>query len=286
MQYFEPHFLNEALVLLDRFGSSARILAGGTRLGPRLRDGSLSGDALVNLKRIPDLFDITPTGNVIRIGALVTAATLAGSDAVAAGAQIVATAAAGIGARQLRNVATIGGNVCSGHPAADLAAALVACDARCIIASLSDDERSMPIEQFLRPGSHALLAGELLVAIDIPLSTSRSIYRKMQTRRAFEMAIVAVALHCDFEVDRVRDIRIALGGAAPTPIRASAAELVARGRPIDAQVARDAARAAAHADALPVSDAVASEQYRRQLVAVLTERALLEVALEQGLVGG
>jgi len=136
MEYFEPNFLNEALVVLDRFGARAKVLAGGTLLGPRLRKQPDTADALVNVKRIPALNEIVLVDDkTLRIGALVTARTLATNQLVHKHARIVALAAASLGAPQLRSVATVGGNVLSGHYSADLSTALLACDARATIST-------------------------------------------------------------------------------------------------------------------------------------------------------
>ncbi|MDQ2817627.1 MAG: FAD binding domain-containing protein [Candidatus Eremiobacteraeota bacterium] len=280
MEYFEPHFLDEALVLLDRFGSGARVLAGGTRLGLELRRPSVDIHALVNIKRIGELHAIGESPSALRIGALVTAATLAQDLRVISGAPLLARAAATLGARQLRNVATLGGNLCSGHPAADLSVALVACGARCRLAGLSDDVREISAEEFVRAGPQTLRAGELLVGVAISKADACVSYQKMQTRRAFEMAIVAVGVQCVFEERAVADVRIALGGAAPTIVRASVAEAAVSGGAIEDASARRAARIAAEDDASPRTDRWASADYRRHLVGVLTERALLDVAAQ------
>jgi CO/xanthine dehydrogenase FAD-binding subunit len=116
---------------------------------------------------------------------------------------------------------------------------------------------------------------ELLTEIEIPIGPYRFSYQKMATRRAFEMAIVAVALRCRLEGDVIAEARIGLAGAAKTIVRAAAAEAELVGRRISVSVARQAARVAADADAAPQNDSRASAAYRRALVATLTERAVL-----------
>ncbi|HZW75795.1 MAG TPA: FAD binding domain-containing protein, partial [Caldimonas sp.] len=152
MQYFEPNFIGEALVVLDRFGARAKVLAGGTLLGPHLRAHPSEADALVNLKRIRDLSEIRLDGDTLHIGALATARTIARHPLVAQHAPLLTIAAASLGAPQLRTVATIGGNVLSTHHAADLACALLSCDATATIAKLDDATLSLPVEQMLSPG--------------------------------------------------------------------------------------------------------------------------------------
>ena len=283
MDYFEPNFLNEALVVLDRYGERARVLAGGTLLGFALRAAPDSADALVNVKRIGALSEIGVSEGTLRIGALSTARTLAAHPLVARHAPLVARAAASVGAPQLRSVATIGGNVLSGHYSADLATALLACDARAVLHSLREGPIEMPVERMLSPGFAGIGRGALVTELLVPVEPALSAFVKMQTRRAFEMALVSVAAHVRTRAGAVDAARLALGGAAPTPIRATAAEAVLKGVALDARTAAQAARAAAQVDAEPVDDDRASSEYRRHLVAVLVERALLGAAgLENG----
>lgn len=272
MQYFEPNFLDEALVLLERFGASARPIAGATLVGPQLRADASGVEALVNLKRIDDLSSIALDGDgALRIGALATVATLAAHPLVRAHAALLADAAASVGARQLRNVATLGGNLLSRHHAADAAVALTALDAECVVSGLRDGERVAPMAAFVS-ARQPLEDGELLLAVRVPARRTRHAYEKMTTRRAFEMALVAVAVAAGDT-----GTRIALGGAAPSVVRATAAETaLTKGFSADAIVR--AARAAADHDAAPSSDERAGADYRRHLVRVLVERALRRIA--------
>lgn len=276
MQYFEPNFVDEALVLLDRFAPDARVLAGGTLLGLEMRAHPAAAATIVNVKRIPELHEIAFDGRVLHIGAAATARELGEHELVRRYAPLVARAAASIGARQLRTVATLGGNLCSGHPAADLSAALLASDATCHTAEIAAGPSSVPLGDFLRDGAHALDRRVLLTAVEIPASGGAAAYHKMQTRRAFEMALVAVALVVERTGPTIERTRIGLGGAANIAVRASHAEAFLAGKTADGSVAREAARIAAAQDAKPFDDARASAAYRRQLVVALTERALLD----------
>jgi len=275
MQYYEPNFVDEALVLLERFGSRARMLAGGTRLGPLVRQGGADIHAIINLKRIEEMATIVKTGATLHIGALATAAQLRRHPAVREHAPLLADAAASMGARQLQTLATLGGNICSGDPASDLSVALLACNAICQIVTPNEGAASFLIEEVLSRVPPGLTPRELLTEIEIPLGPYRFSYQKMTTRRAFEMALVSVALRCRMEGDIVAEARIGLAGAAQTTIRAVSAERALAGKRINTSVARNTARIAADADAAPQSDSRASDTYRRALVAVLTERAVL-----------
>jgi aerobic carbon-monoxide dehydrogenase medium subunit len=277
MQYYEPNFVDEALVLLERFGSQARILAGGTRVGMLLRRDATGVSALVNVKRISELSSIVKSPTTLRIGSLVTAAALRRDAAVREHAPILAAAAASLGARQLQTVATLGGNVCSGDPASDLSAALLAYDARCRVKSSNEGEATIAIAQLLSHRNPVLRPSELLLAVEIPIAPHHGAYEKMTTRRGFEMALVAVALCVRMSRDRVFSACMGLAGAATTPIRATNAESILVGERLTEAVAREAGRAAADADAQPADDLRASDAYRRHLIATLTQRAVLSV---------
>jgi len=277
MQYYEPNFVDEALVLLDRFAPDSRVLAGGTLLGFEVRGNPAKSFTIVNVKRIPELHEIAFDGRVLHIGALATARELAEHEVVREEAPLIAQAASSIGARQLRTVATLGGNLCSGHPAADLAAALLASDATCRIADIVAGPTSLPLADFLRVGATALDRRVLLTGVDIPTARGGVAYRKMQTRRAFEMAVVAVAVNVELSSGKIARARIGLGGAATHAARAPFAEAQLVGKRPDDTIARTAARTAADQDAQPQNDQYASAEYRRQLVAVLTERALRDI---------
>jgi carbon-monoxide dehydrogenase medium subunit len=278
MQYFEPNFLGEALVVLDRFGPRAKALAGGTRLVPSLREDSGDVIALVNLKRIASLAEISIGDGRARIGALVTAMELAQSPAIAMAVPLLAAAAASMGSRQIRRLASIGGNICSGDPASDLTVALLASDAACVLASSGHGERRLPLRDVLVPGGTICAPGELVSALEVPLSEARTSYQKMMTRRGFEMALVAVAVAIDGDRSRAGATRIALAGSGSMCLRATKAELLASASSpngADAGWAAEVAAVAAARDASPESDERASAEYRRQLIATLTARALL-----------
>jgi CO/xanthine dehydrogenase FAD-binding subunit len=277
LEYFEPHFLEEALVVLDRFDGRARALAGGTRLVPELHARLGDVAALVNLKRVADLHAITAENGAISIGALATAARLTNDPAVAENAPLLAVAASTLGSVQVRALATIGGNICSGDPASDLTAALLALDATCCVATLASGERRESLSDLLVPGGVALRTGEVLTRVIIPFQRSRFAYRKMATRRGFEMALVAVAILLESDGARIQRIRIAFAGAGPTCVRGLHAEQRALNANILSEDLDAVAAAAADYDCAPQTDLRASALYRKQLVRVLTRRCLEDV---------
>jgi len=274
VQYFEPNFLDEALVLLDRFAPDSYVLAGGTILAPHLRSGPADG-TLVNVKRVRELHEIeVESPGVLRIGALVTARELSENALVLAHAPLLAAAAGTVGSQQLRNVATIGGNLCSGISSADLCVALLACDARCIVAGGPTGPIALTLDQFLndRLGTGSRL---MLTAVEVPACSANTAYQKIQVRQAFEIALVNVAVAVEIASGSIARARVALGGVAPRPIRARNAERHLEGKGTTARVAQTAAEIAARDDAKPSTDHRASAEYRRHIAAVLAQRALL-----------
>jgi CO/xanthine dehydrogenase FAD-binding subunit len=281
LEYFEPHFLEEALVVLDRFDGRARALAGGTRLVPELRTRLGEVAALVNLKRIADLYAVTAEDGALSIGALTTAAGLSSDASVIENAPLLARAASTLGSAQVRALATVGGNICCGDPASDLTTALLALDATCCVASLASGERRVALAELLVPGGAALRTGEVLTRVVVSIDRSAFAYRKMATRRGFEMALVAVAVTLERDGARIRRVRIALAGAGLTCLRARhserrALESLAVAGDLDAVAALAADR-----DSAPQTDLRASSLYRKQLVRVLTKRCLDDVMTER-----
>lgn len=281
MQYYEPNFIDEALVLLDRFGSGARLLAGGTRIGFSLRSHPQDAAALINLKRIRELTGIEERDGKLHIGALTTAHAIAAHPSILRHAPALALAADSMGAAQLRSVATLGGNVCSGDPASDLCVALLAYDAQCVITKFEEPERSIAIEQWLNHSEEAGAGRALVLSVELRIAPHCAAYEKMTTRRGFEMALVSVAFHARLAEQKLTGVRLALGGAAPAAVRAHTAERVLSGKPFSPELAREAARAAA-GDARPESDARASAAYRRHLVETLAERAIVRACADPG----
>lgn len=274
MEYVEPNFVDEALVVLERYGDGARVLAGGTIVASELRK-THGIAAVVNVKRIAAMRIIEIDGDLLRIGALATARTLGTHGDIATRAPLVAQAANSMGAPALRTSATIGGNVLSRHHAADLAVALVASDAVAVTCSLRDGALKVPVRDLL---TTTLDPRALLTAFEIPLDDRRCAFAKMQTRRAFELAVVSSAAALRFSDGRAKDVRIAIGGAASIPIRAYRAEAALAGAVLDDASIAAAARAASDDDAIPDDDRRASAAYRRHLAGMLTARALREIA--------
>ena len=280
--YFAPTSLDAALSLLR--GGDATLLAGGTDLMPQTHAGRVHfARSLVNLRHIPELAGIDVFGDTLRIGALATVAELMQSEAVRRHAPVLVDAGDHFASGQLRNAATIGGNVCNASPAGDLLVPLLVLDARVELASMPDGGsavRSIPLREFFTgPGRTVRRPDELLVAVSMPLPPARSVARfcKFGTRPALDISAVAIGIGAVCRDRVLSNVRIAFGAVAPTPVRAPRTEAALEGRALDAATIA-AAAAVARDEIRPISDVRASDWYRRELIHNLTKRVLDDVA--------
>jgi CO/xanthine dehydrogenase FAD-binding subunit len=279
--YQAPVTLDELLSILSELGSRARVIAGGTDLVPAMHKRKLAPEvtALVSLKNLP-LRYIRPNGAGLVIGAATTHAEIASSAIVAREAPFLATASGMVGSPQIRNVATVGGNICNAGPSADTAAPLMALDARLRVVSRRG-ERMVPIREFYRgPSRNCLEPDEALLEILVPELPPHSgtHYVKFSPRSFMDLAWVGVAVVVclDSSLSRCDDVRIGLSAVAPSPMRATRSEAVLRGREItDDLVAEMAQVASEECEPNPGSRRVPA-WYRREMVAVLTRRGFDE----------
>ena len=280
--YFAPQSLGDATALLRRYGTKAKLLAGGTDLFLRMERRVVEPGVVVDLKKVRALQGIKASaeGLTIRAGTLMDE--IVSSPLVQRRYRIIAEAAAAVGSIQTRNRATLGGNLCNASPAADTAPPLIALAARARIAG-SRREREVPLEEFfLAPGKTCLQANELLKEIFIPSPGGKAGASFQRcTRTAMDIALVncAVFLTLTPKGGVIGEIRIALGAVAPTPVRARPAEDLLRGKNPDKDAVEEAAALAA-ASASPIDDVRSSASYRREMVRVLTRRAI-EAALKE-----
>lgn len=280
-EYLEPTSVSEGISLLAKYSGEAKVIAGGTDLLVKMKQGKESPQYVIDLKSIPGLDYINyDSEEGLRLGALVTIRALEQSTEVHQRYPAISQAASRLGHVAVRNIATLGGNLCNAVPSADMAPALVGLSARAKIVS-PGGERVVPLEDFFTgPGDTVLKKGELLVEIQVPvpLLNTRGIYLKHSMRGTFDLAIVNVAVVVTLEPeDEVcKDIKIVLGAVAPTPMRAKRAEAVIKGKRIEDKVIEEAAQIASE-QARPISDVRASAEYRKEMVKVFTRRAIMEV---------
>lgn len=284
-EFFEAEALSEALLLLKE-NPERRVIAGGTDLLLKMREEPARSERLVSIRKIDELHKISRAGDqVISIGALSTFSDLATHPLVREQLPILAEAALTFGGPQLREMATIGGNICNGAPSADSAPALFALEAKLKLVS-RDGNRIIPIREFyLGPGQVDIKPGELLTEIVIAPENYRGFsgsYIKFAPRKAMDLAMIGVAVICRIgEEEQFETVRISLGVAAPTPMRCSGAEEYLRGRKATEEVMEEAGRLALK-DASPSGSWRASRAYREHLISELTARALHLAACRAG----
>jgi carbon-monoxide dehydrogenase medium subunit len=269
--YHRPATVEDACRLLAAEPRAA-VLAGGTDLMVHLTQSwrGKRPPAVVNVKRIPGLDAIQATDHALRLGALATLSALVEHPVVQAEYPVLPLAARYMGSPAIRNLATVGGNLCNGSPAADLPPVLLALDAEVGIAG-PGGERRLPLADFFRgPGQTALRPGELLVWIEVPRRRPpRPIrYERLDVRRAMDIAIAGAAVSVG-----AGEARVALCAVAPTPLRVVDAEAVLAEQGLKAGAIERAA-ALAVAAARPITDVRATAEYRRQMVGVLVRRGL------------
>lgn len=284
-RYLAPTSLNQALAALAEPGG-VTLLAGGTDLMPQGRAGKLAqARSLINIRRVPGLDAVELDGDSLRLGALATIATLLVHPLVHRHAPLLAEAADHFASDQIRNAATIGGNVCNASPAGDMLPPLLALDAQVELASLAGDgsvrQRRLPLDGFFTgPGRTRREASELLTAVRIPLPVQGQVARfyKSGTRPALDISTISIALAARRDAaGLLHGVRAVLGAVAPTPLRARRTEALLEGRAVEEALAEQAAACAAE-EATPIDDVRGSAWYRRELVHNIMRRMLDDVA--------
>ncbi|HLS56988.1 MAG TPA: xanthine dehydrogenase family protein subunit M [Zeimonas sp.] len=279
--YLAPRQLDEALRAMA--DGDATVLCGGTDLAPQTESGARQYQAtLLNIRRIEGLGGIEATSGEVRIGATTTVSEIRRSAALADVAPVLVEAAERFASDQIRNAASLGGNLCNASPAGDMAPPLLVLDASVELACWRDgavQTRRVPLERFfVGPGKTARRPEELLTAVvfDRPAAGFVGRFRKSGPRPALEISTVSTALGARIADGRLHDVRVAMGSVAPTPLRARHVEAALEGNPLDA-AAIAAAVAATTEDVKPIDDVRASAWYRSHLARVFVEEVLNDV---------
>lgn len=282
--YHSVSTVAEALALLNEHQAAARIVAGGTDLIIEMEHGQHPRlEVLIDITRVPGLDEIRLADDTIVLGPLVTHNHVVGSELIRRRALPLAQASWEVGAPQIRNRATVAGNLITASPANDTITPLIALDAELVLASV-DGERTLKLADFYVGFRQTVLRpNELLLAIRIPAldDSQRGIFLKLGLRRAQAISVVdaALVLRRDDE-DRVSNSRIALGSVAATIIRAPAAEQYLQGKLLTPDTIAEAGRLAAVA-AAPIDDVRGSAEYRSEMVKILVARALRQLAANE-----
>lgn len=280
-EYLAPTTVNEACTLLARYKVQAKILAGGTNLLPQMKWRYLAPTHVIALANITGLDGIAYSDvEGLSLGAFTSIRSLERSSTVRERFPLLAQAASLLGSIEIRNRATVGGNLCNASPSANTALPLIALDATVRLVSTAG-ERTVPLKEFFKgPGETVAEPAEILTKIHVPAMgpESAGVFIKFATRNSpVDRPIVSVAVLIARATDKkCGDARIVLGGAAPIPMRAQTAEGLLVGRQLDQRTLEEAADKAAQ-EAQPISDVSASADYRREMVKVLTRRALEQV---------
>ena len=284
--YYRPSTYNEAFALLSTPGRAMMPLAGGTDLIPHVRDDAWKPDGVVDIKGLPGLRELGTvehqpccgmgSGACLRVGAAMRMNDIGRSELVRSSWEALAEAAAAMGNEQVRNRATLGGNMGTASPAGDSLPALLVLEAT-VLVNGPEGERCVPAtEFFLGPGRTRLRQSEIITGVLIPQppTGARGTYEKLSRRKAGDLSIVSVAAAAVPTEGRLC-WRIALGAVAPTPIRAPQAEAVLNHSTTPEAIA-EAARLAFNCCS-PIDDIRASAEYRHAMVIELVQRAVQTV---------
>lgn len=280
-EFYQPTTLAEASRLLKDNGPGGRFLAGGTDLVIAMKEKGLLPKYIVDLKRVPGLTGIRENNDgTMTIGALTTMYAIETSPVIRKKYPFLAQSAAEVGSIQIRNRATVGGNMANATPSADVAPALIALNAAAKIAGAAG-ERTLPLEEFFRgPGQNAMSVDEILTEITIPKTSPQLVgeYIKFSPRDMMDLAYIGVAVGYNLASDKkCTAVRIVLGAVAPTPIRAKNSEALLEDKVLSEELATQVGDEAAR-ESKPISDVRSSADYRRAMVGVMTKRALLNAA--------
>jgi CO/xanthine dehydrogenase FAD-binding subunit len=274
-EYHCPTTLKGATELLARLKGKARPLAGGTDLLVKLRLGVLAVEHVVDIKRIPETTRIAfDPRQGLTIGAAASCAELCEHEAAARYPGLI-DAACLIGGAAIQGRATIGGNLCNAAPSADSIPALIVAGARCLVAGPGGRRWVAAADFCTGPGKTALAAGEMLVAVRVPVPAARSgaAYLRFIPRGEMDIAVAGVAAWVVLQDGVVKQARVALSAVAPRPLLVPDAGAVLIGKPPAEALFAEAAEAAREA-ASPITDVRGTAEQRRHLVGVLARRAL------------
>ena len=271
----------EAIAAVAAHTGKAEIMAGGTDLMVKMKRKMVAPDLIVSIHKLDQLRGFAKRAeNQFRIGVLNTMHDIAANAQVTEYFPALATAAGGMGSPQIRNRATIGGNLVSSRPAADSIGPLIGYGAQVRLQG-KDEERLVPMENFCTgPGECVLFGNEIMtdILLDIPQPNTHGVYLKFGTRQSMEISIVSVTTILTLDDSGVcQDARIVMGAVAPTFIRAPEAENLLKGERLTEKLATKAGGMALTACST-ITDSRASAEYRCMLISALTRKSILQIA--------
>jgi len=278
-EYLEPSTIEEVLDLLGKFGDQAKLMAGGTDLTPMMKEKTATPQYVISLQGCSANLNYIrcDDGKGAQIAALTTIRDIERSHHLQPEYTVLCETASQLASMPIRNMATIGGNLCNASPSADTAPTLIALSATVKLVS-TNGERIVPLEQFFTgPGLTVLKSNELMTEIQVPAPSTYSggVYVKYSTRGGQDLALVGIAVlvALDPKHEVCTHTRVVLGAAAPTPMRSHEAEEILTGRRVDEQLIARAAQAASD-ESRPIADIRGSAEYRREMIKVFTGCAI------------
>jgi len=273
--YLRPKTLKEALQLKKTI-AGARYISGGTDLIVQIKNRELQPTALISLRSIPELAPIEVNGGA-RIGALATISDIIQHQELGHNYPVLVEAARSLGSVQIRNVASIGGNLCNCSPSADMALPLLVLEAKVRLQS-AKASREIPLSEFFRgPGESCLASNEILtdILLDPPRQKAKAAFLK-KGRVKMDLAVASLAVLLEMEGGKCRKARIAAGSVAPIPLRLSKVEALLEGNAISKDLVSKAQQLARDIVS-PITDVRATEEYRRQIICVYVKRGLEKI---------
>ncbi len=273
-KYLAPRTVEEAIELLSKYGEEAKVLAGGTDLLVRMKQGVLRPKYLISINRIKELSYIEDRGDHVAIGAATKLRALERSDLIKELFPALHEAVESMAGVQIRNMGTIGGNLCNASPAADTAPPLLVFEAEVVIAG-PNGRRVVPITQFFTgPGKTVMARNELLIEVRVPkpVKPTGSAFIKI-ARVAMDLAKVNIAVALRMNGNVVEDVKVALGSVAPTPMRAYRTEEFLKGKELTEDVMWEAAKIV-RTEVKPITDIRSTAEYRREVSGVILVDAL------------
>jgi carbon-monoxide dehydrogenase medium subunit len=279
--YYEPRTLKEGIEIAASGGKGSYFLAGGTDLFVRMKRGLISASTLINLKGIQGLNRIERDGKGgLCIGPLARISEIERSPLVLSTHPVLAQAAGGLGSPSIRNLATVGGNIGRASPASDIAPSLMVLQARATLEGATGKKELDIAQLFSGPGINALSKAEIITSFLIPEAKphTKAIYLRLGRRQGMDCCLVGVAasLTLSERTGQATEARIALASVGPIPLRARRAEEVLLSGSLTEDRLRESARLSGE-ECFPVTDVRATGSYRKEMIRVLTHRALLTV---------
>ena len=280
INYHRPRDVDSLMGMIGSLDTPFKVVAGCTDFIPAVRHGNWCFQDclnLIDLRGVAGLNGIRLEGDRVIIAAATPLARIVDSPILQKTAPVLVDAVGCMASPQVRNTATIGGNLCMASQAADTAPPLLALDAQVVIRGVGTEE-TVPLKQFfLGPGTTRLQPREVLTEIHVPamIAHDATARTRLGLRTAFVCSIISVTVRLRKEGEKISQARVAMGAVAPTPIRLTEVEAFLTDKTVSAEVAEEAGRMAA-AQITPISDLRASAQYRKAMAQVLTRRLVRE----------